>query len=446
VAGLVGHDASPALRDASSQADGGAHVDASRQIDSRAHADAHASDAPVTPLDAPLDAGLPGSVVLYTVGLTHSPITPAVAAGLQAIAMRAPASQADVFAKVGDSMTALPYFLTCFDGGPYSLGSDTELTDTLTSYENDDAAGSSSYARASEAATGGWETADLLAGSPCPVDSERAAISPRVALMLIGTNDNREGVTPQVYGANLWTIVDKLIGAGVVPLMWTIPPSYSDPDSDPRVPLFGLIDRAIAQGRQIPLVDYYQEMLPLPNEGIGSDGIHPSVAPDGACMLTSSDLASYGFNLRNLLALEQLDRALAALAGNAPDASAPTRQGTGSPTSPFVETLPLADLADTSGGAPPFTGYPSGCVTATGHQLVYTVTFASAATIDAYVFTEGGTTMTVDILAGALAPSACVAGGQGEVTATLPAGTSYIVVAGATTADDGEYAVAVQSE
>lgn len=397
--------------------------------------------------DAGSDAlGVPGSVVLYTFDRTHSPITPAVMTGLQAIAARAPASQAPVFAKIGDSITALPAFMTCFDGGPDALGSNTDLSDTLAYYENTDAAGSSSYARDSEAATGNWTAADLLTGSPCPVDSEIAAIAPRVALLMIGTNDNREGVTLPTYGANLWTVVDKLIGDGVVPLMWTIPPVQSDPYSNPRVPVFGLVDRAIAQGRQVPLVDFYQQMVSLPNEGLGSDGLHPSIAPDGACMLTASDLASYGFNVRNLLALQQLDRVRGALAGTAPDVTAPTRQGTGQLVSPFAATLPLADLDDTNGGDPAMTGYPAACASGSGHQRVYAVTLGSAATVDAYAITHDQVGMTVDILSGALSASACVAGGQGEATASLPAGTSYVVVTGTTAASDGEYILAVQGQ
>ena len=61
--------------------------------------------------------------------------------------------------------------------------------------------------------------------------------------------------------------------------------------------------RAIAQGRGVPLVDLHHALTPLPNRGISQDGIHPSVAPSGACRLTSTGL-QYGYNVRNLLTLD----------------------------------------------------------------------------------------------------------------------------------------------
>ena len=59
-----------------------------------------------------------------------------------------------------------------------------------------------------------------------------------------------------------------------------------------------------AQGRSVPLVDYHLAMSALPDEGISGDGIHPSVAPAGACRLDAAGL-SFGYNLRNQLSLTE---------------------------------------------------------------------------------------------------------------------------------------------
>ena len=398
------------------------------------HADAgHGSDGSA---DAP-DGGTTttGDAVLYTFDRRHSPITPGVVQRLMTIAAANRSTHADVFAKVGDSMTEMTDFMTCFDGGPYDLAGNTALSATLAYYLDGDAARASPFKRTSLAATGGWTAADILAGSPSPLDQELAAIAPSVAVVMVGTNDDRYGRTLSAYGNDLWTIVDRLIAAGVVPVVSAIPPMHSDPSSDARVPVFDLVVRAIAQGRQIPFVDYYREMIALPAQGIGSDGLHPSVSPDGPCDFQPGDL-QYGWDVRNLVVLEQLDRTRAALAGTASDASALAREGTGTLADPVLASFPLADLGNTRSGDASFAFSACAPATGTGPQLVYEVQLAAPATIDVYAFTRTGDAP-IHVLAGAPLEASCVAGGQGTVTATLPAGTSYLVVGG-----DGEVVVA----
>jgi hypothetical protein len=158
--------------------------------------------------------------------------------------------------------------------------------------------------------------------------------------------------------------------------------------------------------------------MPLPGQGIGSDGLHPTTSPDGACSLTDPDLA-YGFDTRNLITLVQLDRVRSALAGTAPDATATVRAGSGGASDPIVASLPLADLADTHAGDPAI----ATCAPAGAHQLVYALSLAQPATFDAYAFGHDGTAATIQVVAG----SACTAG-TGSVTASVPAGTSYLLV------------------
>jgi hypothetical protein len=341
----------------------------------------------------------------------------AIAQHLRAIT--APGRADDVFAKVGDSITALPDFATCFDGGHYDLGVHQELADTLAYYLRGDAAGSSPFARTSAAAMGGWTAADVLAG---PLDAELSAIAPRTAVILIGTNDNRYGRSLAAYGADLWAIVDRTIASGTIPLVSTLPPIHSDPTTDARVPLFGLVARAIAQGREIPLVDFDREMLPLPGQGLASDGLHPSTSPDGACFLSEA----YGFDVRNLITLEQLARVRVALAGTAPDDSAPLRAGSGTASDPIRASLPLADLSDLRAGD----AADALCLPVTGHQVMYALT--GPATFDAYAFARDGSEAPLDVrVAGG-----CLTAGWGEVTAGVPPGTAYLVVGG-----DGEVVV-----
>ena len=380
--------------------------------------------------------------MLYPLGRRHSPITPAVAARLSLIGH--PGSAANVFAKVGDSITAMSSFATCFDHD-YTLASHASLETTRAYFGAGDAAGSSPFGRTSLAATGGWQTSDELAGAPCPVDQEEKAITPLYGVVLLGTNDNRYGRSPVAYGHDLWTIVDELIAKGTIPILSTIPPVNGDPSTDARVPLFNLIVRAIAQGRQVPLVDFHDELLPLPNRGIGSDGLHPTVSPSGACDLGDPAL-QYGFNVRNLITLEALERTRAALSGSPPDASAPTRAGDGSHASPLLGTLPLVDLADTHAGDAGFAQYTCDATPRSGHEIVYKLNVAARTTIDAYLIERGSTDVSVHILTGSLATSACVASGTSTASASVGPGTVYIVVDSTTLATEGEYVLVVEPE
>ena len=394
--------------------------------------------------DAAADGGMPGSGhVLYPEGLLHSPITSDIAAHLASIAA-APA-QARVFAKVGDSMTATTDFLTCFASGPYDLGAHGELSTTLAYYLAGNAGGTSPYARTSEAALGGWTTADVLAGAPSPLDQELAAITPRVAVTQLGTNDLRYGRTVDDFGSDLWTIVDRELGQGAIPILSTIPAIHGDPESNTHVPLFNRVIRAIAQGRGVPLVDFHLALAALPNDGIGSDGIHPVASPAGACILTAAGLA-YGYNVRNLITLEALDRTRRALAGEALDADAPRRQGAGSHADPFLGSLPLTDLADTRGGESTFATYPACGLTATGREIVYRLDLSAQTAIDAVVADRGTVDVDVAILTGALDPAACVASGDHGASATVGPGPVYVIVDSHTAAAEGEFILVVEPQ
>lgn len=393
-------------------------------------------------LDAPIDAAMPppSGAVLYPVGRRHSPITSSVAQRLASIG--GASSAPDVFAKVGDSMTATTDFVWCFDAS-YDLGSRTDLAATRAYFAGGNAGGTSPYGRASVAATGGWETRDELVGSPAPLDQELAAISPRLSVVLLGTNDNRYGRTVDAFGQDLWTIADDIIAHGSIPVLSTIAPVNGDPGTDARVPLFNLVVRAIAQGRQVPLVDFHDELVPLPSRGISSDGIHPTVSPSGACDLTTPAL-QYGYNVRNLITLEALKRTRDALAGQPPDTTAPVRAGSGAHADPYLATLPLVDLGDTRTGDDLVDVYSTCDSTAdTGREKVYEVNLGSAQTIDAYVIDRGGVDVDVHILAGSMVANACVAAGDTSASATVGPGPVYIVVDSISLTTEGEYLLIV---
>jgi peptidoglycan/LPS O-acetylase OafA/YrhL len=401
--------------------------DASQGTDARSDAVvADAADVPHDVLDAGADAApppdapppLPEGVVLYNEGVRHSPITPALVTRLQAIAA-ASSHDGQVFAKVGDSITAADAFLDCF-AGEVDLGAHGNLASTHAHFLAGNAAGTSPFARTSFAAVGGTTAQDASTGSPSPLDRELSAIDPRYAVVLFGTNEIRYGWTFDDFGTHLWALVDATIARGTIPILSTIPANVGYPAADVRIPTANRIVRAIAQGRGVPLVDLHRALEPLPNRGISADGLHPSVSPDGACVLTSSGL-EHGYNVRNLITLEALARARKALAGTAPDPAAATRTGNGTASEPFVGALPLVDLGTAQDG------------------VVYQLQLAAATTIDAHVVDRG----TVDVELCIRVGASCIATGDAHASATVGPGEVTVIVTPRTAGSAGEFLLVV---
>jgi peptidoglycan/LPS O-acetylase OafA/YrhL/lysophospholipase L1-like esterase len=422
--GVIGGDDLPALVD-------GGVADSIR-------GDGHSQDTDSDAGDTATDAAIPpapAGVVLYLEGARHSPIPPATATRLQAIA--ASASHADhVFAKIGDSITVDRNFLACFDGGSIDYSGRNDLAATVGYFMSGNAAGTSPFARTSLAAKGGTTARDAMTGAPPPLEQELAADNPRIAVVMFGTNEARYDWTVDEFGTHLWNLIDTTIANGVVPIMSTIPANTGYPAANARVPLFNRVIRAIAQGRGVPLVDFHRELDPLPNHGISSDGIHPTSSPDGGCNLASAGL-QYGYNVRNLITLEALGRTRAAITGTAADASAATRSGSGTEADPFVGSFPLVDLGDTRNAG---SHIDHGCGGASGHGVAYRVSVSATTTLDAYLVDRPGTDVDVRILVG----GTCIAAGDGSASATVPAGSVTVLVNAHSASSEGEFLLVVQ--
>ena len=390
------------------------------------------------------DGGSDGAIppparVLYPEGPIQSPITQDMALALKARAQQT-SRQDRVFAKVGDSITAATSFLNCFDGA-VDLGTHSALSTTLGYFRSGNAGGSSPFSRWSLSAQNGWTTADELAGSPTPLQREVSATSPRYALVMLGTNDLRFARPYDAANGDLWTVVDELLAAGVVPIVSTIPANRDDSSANARVPLYNRFVRAIAQGRGIPLVDYHRAMDALANDGISSDGIHPTVSAQGACKLDDAGLA-YGYNVRNLLSLDALDRTRRAVAGEALDGEMPRRLGAGAHADPFRGDLPLIDLGDTRLGDAMLASYCG--LVGGGHEVVYRIDVATTRSITATIVDRGAVEVDVAILEGSLNASACRAAGDRAASATVAAGPVYIVVDTRAASTEGEFLLVVQ--
>jgi hypothetical protein len=212
----------------------------------------------------------------------------------------------DVFSKVGDSNTDNPAFLVPFDVGGFSLGDYGDLDLTIGYF-------SGSFARDSMAAVGGYSTSKVLdpalAGAGCnggetPLACEYRQNRPSAALILLGTGDQH---TWQGFEARYRQIVEYTIAQGIVPVLIT---KADDLETLENTAPQGFINdtiRRLALEYDVPLLDLRLAIDPLPNHGCNPDGFHYNTPPDGQSANFDADHLLYGFNVRNLTALEALD-------------------------------------------------------------------------------------------------------------------------------------------
>ena len=429
----------------------------SNEIDGQVGVDAGADAAADAGVDATVDASVlppPGARVLYPADRTQSPISAGIASQLRALASGS-AMRPDVFLKVGDSITDSPeYFMGCLGTGNLVPGPDWEtnivldghadLLDAIAFYRAGtvpDGGATSCFERDSEAALSGMAAAWATEGSPSPLELEIEATQALYAVVMYGSNDIGWYNPPPhdyvyqltEYERALHAIVDQLLAAGIIPILTTMPVrvGYEDP-----MIFFSAVARALAQGHQMPLIDYQRELVLLgapDNYGLGDDGVHPSVeAYNTMCEFDAAGL-HYGYNVRNLVTLVALDRMRQVIAGNAAslDADVLHLLGTGTGEDPYrVDSLPFTDLRDTNdSGSQTLSDYTCvGATAAPGREVVYRLELAESTPLRALVLDQGSERVHLYLLDASGAAAGCLRTAPTEIAATLAAGTYHLVV------------------
>ncbi len=272
-------------------------------------------------------------------------------------------NRADVFSKVGDSITyswANLYPLA----GNYALGDYSYLSPAVSFFSGPNARGENCFGASSIAAYPGWTSGDVLkpggakTGScnsgETALECEYRTAKPSVALITFGTNDVAQGVSLDTFRANLQRIVDVSISHGVIPVLSTIPPF---PTLEGSARAVNQVIVATARANDIPLWDFYSAINGLPNRGLSSDGVHPSEAPDNQDAYFDEEHLQYGFTVRNLGALQmlyELWRQVLYDSGTTP----PAEPSGPSPT--VVDVEPVDPATYSCPGAPPIRLYVGG--------------------------------------------------------------------------------------
>ena len=219
--------------------------------------------------------------------------------------------RANAFAKVGDSITVAPMYLTPIGQNVYQLGEYAYLQQVLNHFGTTD---ENSFINKSSAAGVGWSTRDILnpikaarAGCPqgmTPLMCEYYFTQAAFSLIMLGTNDTTVMEVPE-FQDNLNTIIVQTIDEGIVPVLFTVPPLLLG-TWDER-PYNQAIIR-VAQAHETPVINFWLAVQPLPNSGISEDLVHPSSPPSNAgTTLFTPDKLQYGYTVRNLITLQGLD-------------------------------------------------------------------------------------------------------------------------------------------
>jgi hypothetical protein len=282
----------------------------------------------------------------------------------------------DVFAKIGDSNTAFPEFLTDlgkpgYDAGANGLADRPDLVATWAAYFRTpvEPSGVNSFNRTSLAARTAWQSAQTRATSLAEVD----AVRPAVAVVMVGTNDAGGPNDIPAFAAEVAALVTRLLDRGVIPVLSTIP--------DLLIQDGLLADRPAAYNRAIlelgdrlnvPVWNFWKQTHPLPNAGLRDDDLHLSIAPAGPGRFLPGDL-QYGANVRNRTTLEVLAHVRGVVfAGGLPDGYAVPAATDWVPVEPGRTVLAVgADV----GGPPEVRVYEAGANRFLASLVPYEPTF-----------------------------------------------------------------------
>lgn len=275
------------------------------------------------PVEGPLD-----EAAIRRIDLKAFPILPDVTANadyLRAIHREGLRREANpnVFAKVGDCMTASENFLIPFATPGYELDNFAELQpiidrfskviirDGLNSFANPSLAAASGFNAASvlEAL---WSDPKLCGAEETPLACEYRITKPSIALILFGTNDLKS-LTPSQFDYFLRSVLVQTINAGIVPIMSTFP---NQPGLLEQSIFFNQIAVKAALDYNLPLINLWLAFDPLPYQGIDpNEPTHMTKPPSGkVASFAEADLQG-GHNVHNLVTLQALDRVVKILDG-----------------------------------------------------------------------------------------------------------------------------------
>jgi hypothetical protein len=381
-------------------------------------------------------------LALYPPSTRHSPITAAVATNFRSILANNASRNRKNFIRLGDNASYAGRLLSCFDAKSKSakLGATGYVQTTVDYFNGGMIKGGTPFAYTVDLENmTPWSIVD---GSKSFLQSQIDEGNPSFALLSlapivhagVGEPNQDDHLVVENTGPTMLQIVDTLIAQGVLPVMRSVHPydNAQYPELNLLIPLANELSRAIAQGRQIPFTDAYLDFVTLDGRGYESDGSHLSEAASGPCDLTESSFV-YGDNRLNRVVIEQLDRVKrAAIDSEVPDATAPTRDGKGTASEPFLaHALPFTDLRPLAVGGVMADYSACGGAKAEGAaEVVYRFDTPATIKLRAFVFDRVGSAIDTWVHHFASDLKTCRSSKSSLLELELAPGTHYFVVDG----------------
>jgi hypothetical protein len=152
-----------------------------------------------------------------------------------------------------------------------------------------------------------WANPEFCEPGETPLGCELRIMQPGIALIMFGTNDVFYLDAAQ-FDFFLRSIVVATLRGDALPVLSTFPQRPEFPD---KSLLYNRVVVQIARDYDIPLINLWAALEPLPNQGVDPDETTHMSAPAGgaACHFIGENMAA-GFTVRNLLTLQTLDALL----------------------------------------------------------------------------------------------------------------------------------------
>jgi len=237
----------------------------------------------------------------------------------------------NTFAKAGDSITASNSFLVDIGCGGEKLADYQSLQPTINyfrSHQFNPIYGtgwcrvSNSFNANSPSAQSGWSSYHALDNNwlylqylhDCPyqyyipITCEFDLTRPSIVFIMFGSNDVNHTHTSD-FRLALTELIEISIDNGIIPVLSTIPPRVDSNIANSKVPMFNNIIIDVAKKYHIPLWNYWLALQSpsMIHFGISNDSAHPSVYRGNQSADFSRAGLRYGYNQRNLQALQILD-------------------------------------------------------------------------------------------------------------------------------------------
>lgn len=125
---------------------------------------------------------------------------------------------------------------------------------------------------------------------------------------MYGSNDVTNGQIDN-FITSLGYLIDYCLEQGIIPVVSTIPPRLDNPIYRDRVSKYNTAIAQLADAKRVPLWNYWAALQSpeMINYGMSADGIHPSVYGTTQSADFSREGLRYGYNQRNLTAIQMLD-------------------------------------------------------------------------------------------------------------------------------------------